>query len=479
MYGEWHAVAGYTFSIMTSTPDPSLPVTLFNTMTRTKQEFVPIEPGIVHLYCCGPTVYNYAHIGNLRTYVFEDILRRVLEFNGYNVTHVMNITDVGHMTTDEDAGDDKMEVAARRENRSPYEIARYYEDAFFNDTERLNILRPTRAPRATEHVVQMIELIQRLDDSGLTYVTPEGVYFDTARFADYGKLARLNLTGQRTSREEVVADESKRNPSDFMLWFLNKPSHIMQWTSPWGTGYPGWHIECSAMSMTYLGETFDIHCGGVDHIPVHHTNEIAQSEGATHQPFVKYWMHGEFLLMDKEKISKSKGGSINTLQSLIDAGYDPLGYRYFCLQGHYRAELNFSVEALEAATTGLRKVFSLSDDDDILKDDDAAYQQARRRVLTAINDDLGIPHAVGLLNSYQSRKLWLEFDAVLGLDIEKRSMKQDEPPTSEVLAIVEQRNLARLHRKWSESDALRDQLIEMGYDVADGPDGTRVKRRSI
>jgi cysteinyl-tRNA synthetase len=217
-------------------------ITLFNTMTRSKQEFVSLEPLRVRLYCCGPTVYNFAHIGNLRTYVFEDLLRRMLEFNGYHVEHVMNITDVGHMTTDADAGDDKMEVAARRENKSPWEIARYYETAFFQDTDRLNILRPYVTPRATEHVVEMIELIRRLEANGFTYVTSEGVYFDTSRFADYGKMARLNIEGQQTSREEVVSDETKRNPTDFMLWFLNKPTHIMQWESPWGPGYPGFSL---------------------------------------------------------------------------------------------------------------------------------------------------------------------------------------------------------------------------------------------
>jgi cysteinyl-tRNA synthetase len=453
-------------------------ITLFNTMTRSKQEFVPLEPGRVRLYCCGPTVYNYAHIGNLRTYVFEDLLRRMLEFNGYQVEHVMNITDVGHMTSDADAGDDKMELAAKSENKSPWEIARYYEDAFFHDTERLNILRPHISPRATEHVVEMIGLIERLEANGFTYKTSEGVYFDTSKFADYGKLARLNLEGQQTAREEVVSDETKRNPTDFMLWFLNKPTHIMQWTSPWGPGYPGWHIECSAMSMKYLGDTFDIHCGGIDHIPVHHTNEIAQSECATHHLFVRYWMHGEFLLMNKEKVSKSKGGSINTVQALIDAGYDPLAYRYFCLQAHYRSELNFSEEALEAATSGLRKVYALRPDNETLQDD-AAYAEARRRVLDAVNDDLGIPQAVGLLNSYGSYRLWVEFDAVLGLDIAKRASRVEAPLPEAVQTLIEARNEARHAKLWALSDSLRNELIAMGYEVGDGPQGTTVKAKTL
>ena len=451
----------------------------YNTMSRTKEDFVPLDAPHVRLYCCGLTVYNYAHIGNLRTYIFEDILRRALRFNGFDVLHVQNVTDVGHMTTDEDAGDDKMQVAAQRENKSPWEIARFYEEAAVKDYKRLNIEMPELMPRATEHVVEMIKIIERLERNGFTYVTAEAVYFDTSKFPDYGKLARLNLTGQETTREEVVTDETKKNPSDFVLWFLNKPTHIMQWESPWGAGYPGWHIECSAMSMKYLGETFDIHCGGIDHIPVHHTNEIAQSECATGHQFVRYWMHGEFLLMGKEKISKSKGGAINTLQSLIDAGFDPLAYRYFCLQANYRSELNFSAEALEAATSGLRKVYALCPDSDPLADNPDAYAEARQRILDAVNDDLAMPQAVGLLNSYGSYRLWVEFDAILGLDIAERSCREEEPLPAEVLLLVEARNAARGEKQWAQSDALRSELIALGYDVGDSPQGTTVKKRTL
>ena len=458
----------------------------FNTLTRSKQEFVPLEPGKVRMYCCGPTVYNTAHIGNLRTYIFEDVLRRVLLFNGYQVEHVMNITDVGHMTTDADAGEDKMQVAAQRENRSPYEVARAYEEIFFQDTDRLNIQRPEVTPRATEHIVEMIELIQRLEANGYAYQTVEGVYFDTAKFPDYGKFARLNLTNQQTTRDEVITDETKRSPSDFMLWFLNKPNHLMQWESPWGPGYPGWHIECSAMSMKYLGETFDIHCGGVDHIPVHHTNEIAQSECATHHPFVRYWLHGEFLLMNGGKVSKSELVKLapeqrppSTLQELIDRGYDPLAYRYFCMQAHYRSELNFSVEALEGATAGLRRVYALCPDNDPFKDDQDAYDAARARILDAINDDLGVPQAVGLLNAHGSYRLWVEFDQILGLDIAKRSCREEEALPPAVQELIVARNDARHTKNWGESDSLRNQLIEMGYEVGDGPQGTTVKKRAL
>ena len=454
-------------------------LTLFNTMTRKKEIFTPIDPPNVSLYCCGVTVYNYAHIGNLRTYVFEDILRRTLRFNGYKVMHVQNVTDVGHMTSDGDAGDDKMQLAAKAQNRSPWEIARFYEDAVVADFKRLNIEIPEAMPRATDHVVEMIELIQRLEANGYTYATPEAVYFDTSKYPEYGKLARLNLAEQRTSREEVISDETKKNPQDFVLWFLNKPTHIMKWESPWGPGYPGWHIECSAMSMKYLGETFDIHCGGIDHVPVHHTNEIAQSECATHKTFVKYWMHSEFLLMGKEKVSKSKGGAINTLQSLIDSGYDPLAYRYFCLQAHYRSELNFSTEALDGVTAGLRKVYALRSENDPFRNEPAEYAKARDHVLQAINDDLALPTAVGLLNSYSSYQLWVEFDAILGLDIEKRANLVQETLPAKVLALMEARNEARKDKNWSESDATRNQLIEMGYEVGDGATGTTVKKRLL
>jgi cysteinyl-tRNA synthetase len=453
---------------------------LYNTMTRRKEAFVPLDPPHVRMYCCGLTVYNYPHIGNLRMYIFEDVLRRTLRFNGYEVLHVQNITDVGHLTSDADSGDDKMQRAAERERKSPWEIAKFYEAAALKDFARLNIEIPEIMPRATEHIVAMIELIQRLEANGYTYVTSEGVYFDTSKDPDYGKLARLNLAEQKQgAREEVITDETKRNPSDFVLWFLNKPTHIMQWESPWGPGYPGWHIECSAMSMQYLGETFDIHCGGIDHIPVHHTNEIAQSECATHQLFVRYWMHGEFLLMGNAKISKSTGGAINTLQALIDAGYDPLAYRYFCLQAHYRSELNFSTEALEAATAGLRKVYALCPDSDPLKDDKTGFQAARQRILDAINDDLSMPQAVGLLNSYGSHCLWLEFDPILGLDIAQRSCRVEEPLTPEVEALVAARNTARQEKNWAQSDALRNELIALGYEVGDSPQGTTVKKRVL
>jgi cysteinyl-tRNA synthetase len=456
---------------------------LYNTLTRTKEEFVPLEPGKVRMYCCGPTVYNFAHIGNLRTYVFEDILRRTLKFNGYDVTHVMNITDVGHLESDADEGEDKMEKGAEREGLTVWEIARKYEDAFFEDTRRLNIERPEVVCRATEHIPDMIKLIDEIAAHGAAYVTPDAVYFDTSKFPHYADFARLDLSGmQEGAGGRAQKQEEKRHPYDFVLWFTHRPKHIMKWESPWGVGYPGWHIECSAMSMRYLGETFDIHCGGVDHINVHHTNEIAQSECATGKQFVRYWLHGEFLLTKTDndeygKESKSKGEFL-TVESLVKRNYNPLAYRYFCLQAHYRSELRFSWENLDAAQSGLRKVYAASPENDPLADDQA-FSDARAEALAALNNDLGTPQLVGLLNRYNSYRLWTEFDPVLGLDIAAHRHRPEAALPLEVQALVDERNAARKARDWSRSDAIRDQLIAMGYEVGDSPQGTTVKRRSI
>lgn len=451
---------------------------LYNTLSRKLDEFHPLEPGKVGMYCCGPTVYNYAHIGNLRTYVFEDVLRRTLRLNGYVPRHVMNITDVGHLESDADEGEDKMEKGARREGLSVWDVARKYEEAWLADMAALNIQRPEVVCRATEHVPDMIALVQTLVDRGYAYVTSDAVYFDTGQFADYAKLARLDLQGLQAGAGGRVSEQGdKRHPNDFALWFTNRPRHIMQWDSPWGRGYPGWHIECSAMGMKYLGPTFDIHCGGVDHIPVHHTNEIAQSEGASGQPFVRYWLHGEWLLIGSEKMSKSTGNFL-TLKVLAEKGFDPLAYRFLCLQAHYRSELRFTWEALEAAQQGLKRIYSVRPDHDPLADA-AAYGDARAEVLEALNHDLNAPQALGLLSRFGSYRLWLEFDQVLGLDIEQRVRRRDEELPDPVKALVAQRNDARKSKNWSESDRLRAVLTDMGYVVGDGPSGTTVRRRAV
>ena len=456
------------------------PLLLHNTLTRSKEAFTPTDGKTVHLYCCGPTVYNFAHIGNLRTYVFEDLLHRVLQLHGWNVKHVMNITDVGHMTSDGDAGEDKMATAAQRENKSPWEIAKHYEEIFFRDSARLNIIKPDIAPRATEHVDGMIELIKKLESKGYTYETSEGVYFDTSRDADYGKLAGLNLSEQKAgAREDLNVDPGKRHPADFILWFTNKPSHIMKWESPWGVGYPGWHIECSAMSMQYLGETLDIHCGGTDHIPVHNTNEIAQSECATDKQFARFWLHGAFLITDKEKMAKSSGNFLK-VDTLIEKGYDPLAYRFLCLMAHYRSELKFTWESLDGASTALAKIWELKarqTGGDGLTDEQRA--EFRNTIEEALNDDLNLPRAVAALQEAKSYQLWSEFDSVLGLDIETRSRVDDDVLPAEVTALMAERDAVRKAKNWAESDNLRNKIEAMGYTVGDSATGTTVKKKLL
>ncbi|HOE89610.1 MAG TPA: cysteine--tRNA ligase, partial [Sphaerochaeta sp.] len=317
---------------------------LYNTMSRSIEEFIPITAKKAGMYCCGPTVYNYAHIGNLRTFLFEDLLKRVLIASGYEVTHVMNVTDVGHLSGDGDDGEDKLEKAAREKKKSAWEIAKYYTDAFFRDFDDLKMIRPSTTCKATDHIQEMIDLILRLEEKGHTYQSGGNVYFSIDTIDDYGKLARLELDRLKTAvREGVEEDEHKKNPKDFVLWFTQSKfgEQEMMWPSPWGRGFPGWHIECSAMSMTYLGDQFDIHCGGIDAIPVHHTNEIAQSEAATGKKWVNYWLHGEFLLDETGKMSKSKGEFL-TLSLLKEKGFDPMDYRYFTLGGHYRSQLRFN-----------------------------------------------------------------------------------------------------------------------------------------
>jgi len=457
----------------------------YNTLTRRKEIFEPLEPGRVKMYCCGPTVYNYMHIGNLRAFLFNDTLRRALKHNGYQVTHVMNITDVGHLESDADEGEDKMEKGAAREGLDPWQLARKYEAAALEDCSRLNIERPEVICRATEHIPDMIALIQRLLDKGCAYITPGAIYFDTSTFPRYAELARLDLSGLQAGaggRVELLGE--KRHPNDFALWFLNKPRHIMQWDSPWGRGYPGWHIECSAMSMKYLGETLDIHCGGVDHISVHHTNEIAQSECATGKQFVRYWLHNEFLIVARDdggefsKMAKS-GENFITLQSLVDRGFDPLAFRFFCLQAHYRSELRFSRRDLESAQNGLRRLYSVRPDNDPLAGDEARLADARAEAMAALDDDLGTPQMLGVLFRQNSWRLWTEFDPVLGLDIARRTAPREEAIPPDVQALVRERDAARRAKDWSRSDALRGQLISKGWEVADTPQGTRIRRRLL
>jgi cysteinyl-tRNA synthetase len=449
---------------------------LHNTLSRSTEPFSPADGETVRMYCCGPTVYNYAHIGNLRTYIFEDLLRRVLECKGWTVEHVVNITDVGHMTSDGDAGEDKMAKAAQRENRSPWEIARFYETAFMRDLSRLSVQKPSVMPRATEHVPQMIALIETLEQRGYAYRTHEGIYFDTARDADYGELAGLNFTGQREgARADVNIDPDKRHPSDFILWFTNKPGHIMHWDSPWGVGYPGWHIECSAMSMHYLGETLDIHCGGIDHIPVHNTNEIAQSESATGHLFARFWLHGAFLNVKgttgpgHAKMAKS-GDNFLTVDRLTEHGYDPLAYRYLTLTAHYRSELAFSWESLDAASKALSRVYGLRARLGDPEEDLENLAPIEDEIEAAFFDDLNAPRALALLHEASSPYLWERFDDILALDIAARSamrMQSAPPPPSEIASLLSKRAAARAARRFADADRLRDEIEALGYKVRD------------
>jgi len=450
--------------------------------------FIPLEEGKAGMYTCGPTVYNYAHIGNLRTYLFEDFLRRVLEFLGFQVKHVMNVTDVGHLTDDADSGEDKMLKSSRESGRSVWEIAEMYTRAFFRDTDRLNILRPTITCKATEHIPEMIQLVQRLEERGFTYESGGNIYFSIDRFPDYGKLALLDIQDLKAGARTGI-DSNKRNPHDFVLWFTrSKFEHqTMLWDSPWGKGYPGWHLECSAMSMKYLGEQFDIHCGGVDHIPVHHTNEIAQSEAATgKKPWVRYWLHGEFLLIDREKMSKSKGGFL-TLERLIEEGFDPLDYRYFCLGGHYRSQLQFSFEGLKAARTARKNLLERISRWERPRPEDKTHYSEKGNIYlenfrSHVSMDLNTPQALADLwalvkdpdlDEREKHRLVQEMDRVLGLHLTEIV---EEPLDPELEALIQEREQARKARDFVRSDEIRDLLKSRGILLEDTPAGTRWKR---
>lgn len=461
---------------------------LYNTLTRKKEEFLPIRHE-VGLYSCGPTVYNYAHIGNLRSYVFSDILKRTLLYNGYNVKHVMNITDVGHLTSDEDSGEDKMEKGASREKKTVWEIANFYTESFKKDIALLNILPPAVYCKATEHIKEQIDLIKKIEDRGYSYTIEDGVYFDTSRLKDYGKLAQLDIEGLMAGRRVELA-EGKKNPTDFALWKFSPKDkkRAMEWDSPWGKGFPGWHIECSAMSMHYLGETFDIHTGGIDHIPVHHTNEIAQAEIATGKDFVKYWLHGEFLVMGKEKMAKSGEGFI-TLQTVIDRGIDPLDYRYFLLNSQYRKPLTFTWEGLKGAGNGMahlkEKVIEIKGSpSDRGTEKVSSYMENFKE---ALNDDLNTPRGLAVLWSVlkddtlgnnQKMELLLDFDKILAIGIEKikEEKKKIEQIDKEVEKLVEERQKARKDKNWPLSDELRKRIMEKGYIVSDTQHGPVVKK---
>ena len=418
-------------------------------------------------------MYWYQHIGNLRSYIFSDVLKRVLLYDGFKVNHVMNVTDVGHLTSDADEGEDKLEEAAKKEGKKAKDIANYYLKIFKSDFEKLNILTPNTWCKATEHIKEQIELIKQLEKKGYTYKTADGIYFDSSKFKDYGKLAKLDIEGLQEGKR--VCAIGKKNKTDFALWKFSEKKGVRQqeWVSPWGLGFPGWHIECSAMSMKYLGKTIDIHTGGIDHIPVHHTNEIAQSEAATGKKFVNYWMHGEFLTSKGEKISKSKGG-LYTIEDLEKKGYDALVYRYLTYSAHYRKQLEFSFEGLDSSKNAYERLKNICGE---LKDDKKVNNKSLLEFSKCINDDLDMPGAVAVLwgmlrsNSFGKYRTIKEMDKVLGLDL----LQKVAAPNS-VVVLAEKRLKARKDKDWKKADELRDEIKKKGYVVDDNVSSYSLKR---
>lgn len=464
---------------------------VYNTLTRGKDEFIPMNKNKVGMYTCGPTVYNYAHIGNLRTYIFEDVLKKSLEYAGYKVKHVMNVTDVGHLQSDGDEGEDKMLLGATREHKTVWEIAKHYEDAFFDDCRKLNIKRPNVVCRATEHIDDMIKFIQKLEEKGYTYQANGNVYFEIDKFPDYTKLANLSID-ELEAGSRIEVDPHKKNPLDFVLWFTNSKfaNQIMQWDSPWGRGFPGWHLECSAMSVKYLGERLDIHCGGIDHIPVHHTNEIAQSEAVLGHKWVNYWMHGEFLVLDGGKMSKSSGDFL-TVSRLEEEGFTPLDYRYFCLQSKYRKQLVFSFESLRDAANSFKalkkKIAAILENiDENQRIDYDKVNQYKNKFVSTISDDLNIANAFTVLNEVikdaelnnkEKASLIEDFDRVFSLDLMK--IEKEETPCNVdadlVNSLIAERNAARAAKDYKKSDEIRNKLAEMNIEVLDTKEGTTWK----
>jgi len=457
---------------------------LYNSLDRRKAQFSPIHPGKVGLYTCGPTVYNFAHIGNLRTYVFEDILKRVLRYNDFQVKHVMNITDVGHLTGDRDMGEDKMEKGAQREGRTAWEIAEFYTRAFKRDIAQLNIIEPDIWVKATDTIDDQISLIKTLEEKGYSYRTIDGIYFDTSKFKDYTKLSHQDIESLREGAR-VEKNPEKRNATDFALWKFS-PEGVrrqMEWDSPWGTGFPGWHIECSAMSMKYLGERLDIHCGGTDHIDVHHTNEIAQSEAATGRKFFNCWMHGAFLIIaGGKKMAKSEDNFLTLHNAFEKKGINPLVYRFATFQTHYRKPMEYSEESIQASRNGLqhlqnqvRQVVQNS-----AGQKGAVIDEYKTKFLEAINDDLNMPRAMAVVQEMLKSSIGdtdkhatiIDYDRVLGLSLDKVDVPEELP--QEIKILVAERQAARDAKDWAASDRLRDTIQDLGYLVQDTKEGMQV-----
>ncbi len=454
---------------------------LYNTLGRKVEKFVPVDKDEVKMYSCGPTVYSYAHIGNFRAYIFSDTLRRVLKYNGYKVNSVMNLTDVGHLTSDADTGEDKMEKAARKEGKDPYEIAKFYTDAFLVDYDRLNLQRPTTITKATDNIPQMIEMVKEIIDNGYAYETSKGIYFDVSKLKQYPVLSNNVIEGQEAGAR-IEVDPEKRNPQDFAIWIKAPENHIMKWDSPWGVSYPGWHLECSVMGRRFLGEKFDIHTGGVDHIPIHHENEIAQDIGSFGHNPANFWMHVEFLLVDGGKMSKSLG-NIYTISELAEKGYEPLAFKLFNYTSSYRVQLNFTFDGLQAAKTALNRLrrgyLAHRDANELI--DEETIKDYEIRFNKAINDDLNMPAAMSVVweiiknekKSKQLADLILKFDQVLGLDLENSENYLNEKleVPQEILDLVEERKTAKANKDYAKADELRDLINSKGYSIKDSAGG--------
>lgn len=464
-------------------------IKLTNTMSRKKEVFSPLVPGKVGIYTCGPTVYDYPHIGNLRAYVFADTLKRMFRANGYEVNHIMNITDVGHLSSDADEGEDKLEKGAVREGKTVWEIADFYLKAFLDDIDQMKIERPNVLCRATEHIPEMIAMIKLMEKRGFAYVAGGNVYYDTSKFPNYGQMARIN-TNKLSNINRVDQDPNKHSPLDFVLWFTNYKysSHAMIWDSPWGRGFPGWHIECSAMASKYLGERFDIHTGGIDHIPVHHTNEIAQSEGAFGHQWVSYWLHNAFLVIgENAKMGKSEGNLL-TLQSIVKQGYTPMDYRYMLLGAVYRNSVTFSDNAIRTAKNSMarlkRRLAELREDKNPHNIQSTEFANLQRESVATISDDLNTPLVLALLwrtvdsadlNTATKLALVSEYDKVLGLNLTETA---SETIPAEIITLVEKRNAAKQRKDWDQADAIRNQIQQKGYDILDTKDGFRLQKNN-
>ena len=459
---------------------------LYDTLERDKRIFSPLVDNEVRMYCCGLTVNNYMHLGHIKTYVNVDILKRTLLYLGYKVKHVMNITDVGHLSSDADTGEDKIGAAAKREGKSVWEIVDFYSEAFINDLKKLNIILPNEISRATQHIKEMIELNKKIEKAGFTYFKGGNLYFDTSKFPEYGKLAQLEKQKQEETIARVEKDPNKKNQKDFVLWFTKSKfgDQDMKWPSPWGIGFPGWHIECSAMSSKYLGDQFDIHCGGIDLIPIHHTNEIAQVESVTKKKWVNFWVHTQFILIDKEKMSKSLGNVIS-LKKLGEKGYDAMDCRYFVMSVNYRTQLNVTPESIESAKnahTRLKNII-LELKEKAGKKKGKFIEEYNHKFIDALEDDLNMPKAVAVLwdliadqDISQEDKLAtiLKFDEVFGLNL--KNIKAEKIPAT-ISKLIKERDEARKNKNWKDSDEIRNKITSMGYEVKDTAEGTKVIKK--